>query len=436
MFGQLFGKYLVKKGMLTEEEYRDAIQKHLSIRVPIGTIAIAEGLLTEAQVGEIHRQQKQFDKLFGDIAVEKGYLTKEQVEALLCKQGNPYLQYLEVLLDMGKLTISEMDAEFAAFQKENGFSDVEINALKHDDFEKLVPIFAFSSKPYVTNLVCLVLRNINRFITRDFYIDKIYHVREMDYKCLAGQETVGDHNIQIGFAGENDTRAFLKLASAVGGENYQEVGEDALDAACEFVNCISGLFAADLGDLDVDMDMEPVYAFQNQEIFGEVYVIPLYLDGEEVKLIIDVDNEAELGQIPHKFLYEKVESSVAIGLAKGTVLIVDDSKLSRKVLRNMLEEAGYAVIAEATDGEEGIAAYLQFKPDIVTMDITMPNMNGMESLKEILVMDKKAQVVMISAAGQQKKIVEAIKLGAKRFITKPFEEEDVISCMDSLMKAK
>lgn len=436
MFGQLFGKYLVKKGMLTEEEYRDAIQKHLSIRVPIGTIAIAEGLLTEAQVGEIHRQQKQFDKLFGDIAVEKGYLTKEQVEALLRKQGNPYLQFLEVLLDMGKLTISEMDAEFAAFQKENGFSDVEINALKHDDFEKIVPIFAFSSKPYVTNLVCLVLRNINRFITRDFYIDKIYHVREMDYKCLAGQETVGDHNIQIGFAGENDTRAFLKLASAVGGENYQEVGEDALDAACEFVNCISGLFAADLGDLDVDMDMEPVYAFQNQEIFGEVYVIPLYLDGEEVKLIIDVDNEAELGQIPHKFLYEKVESSVAIGLAKGTVVIVDDSKLSRKVLRNMLEEAGYAVIAEATDGEEGIAAYLQFKPDIVTMDITMPNMNGMESLKEILVMDKKAQVVMISAAGQQKKIVEAIKLGAKRFITKPFEEEDVISCMDSLMKAK
>ena len=436
MFGQLFGKYLVKKGMLTEEEYRDAIQKHLSIRVPIGTIAIAEGLLTEAQVGEIHRQQKQFDKLFGDIAVEKGYLTEEQVEALLHKQGNPYLQFLEVLLDMGKLTIAEMDAEFAAFQKENGFSDAEINALKHDDFEKLVPIFAFSSKPYVTNLVCLVLRNINRFITRDFYIDKIYHVREMDYKCLAGQETVGDHNIQLGFAGEKDTKAFLKLASAVGGEDYKEVGEDALDAACEFVNCISGLFAADLGELDVDMDMEPVYAFENQEIFGEVYVIPVYIDGEEVKLIIDVDNEAELGQIPHKFLYEKIESNVAIGLAKGTVVIVDDSKLSRKVLRNMLEEAGYAVIAEATDGEEGIAAYLQFKPDIVTMDITMPNMNGMESLKEILVMDKKAQVVMISAAGQQKKIVEAIKLGAKRFITKPFEEDDVLSCMDSLLKVK
>ena len=434
MFGQLFGKYLVKKGRLTEEEYRSAIQKHLSIRVPIGTIAVAEGVLSEAQVGEIHRLQKQYDKLFGDIAVQKGYLTEEQVEDLLRKQGNPYLQFLEVLLEMGKITISEMDAEFAAFQKENGFSESDIKALKHDDFEHLVPIFVFSSKPYVTNLVNLVLRNINRFVTRDFYIGKIYHLREMDYKCLAGQETVGDHDIQIGFAGEKDTEAFLKIASAVGGEEYTEVGEDALDATCEFINCISGLFAANMGELDIDMDMEPVYAFENQEIFGEVYVIPIYIEDKEVKLIIDVDNEAELGQIPHKFLYEKVESSVAIGLAKGTVVIIDDSKLSRKVLRKMLEDEGYAVIAEATDGEEGIAAYLQFKPDVVTMDITMPNMNGIESLKEILRMDRKAKIVMISAAGQQKKIIEAIKLGAKRFITKPFEEEDVISCMDSLIK--
>ena len=436
MFGQLFGKYLVKKGKLTEEEYHSAIQKHLSIRVPIGTIAMAEGLLTEAQVREIHRLQKQFDKLFGDIAVEKGYLTEVQVEDLLHKQGNPYLQFLEVLLEMGKFTISEMDIEFAAFQKENGFSGTDIRALKHDDFERLVPIFAFSSKPYVTNLVSLVLRNINRFITRDFYIGKIYHVREMDYKCLAGQETVGEHNVQIAFAAEKEADAFLKIASAIGGEIYTEVGEDALDATCEFVNCISGLFASDMSELDVDMDMEPVYAFENQEIFGEVYVVPLYIEDKEVKLIIDVDNEAELGQIPHRFLYEKVESSVAIGLAKGTVVIVDDSKLSRKVLRKILEDAGYAVISEATDGEEGISAYLQFKPDVVTMDITMPNMNGMESLKEILYMDRKANVVMISAAGQQKKIIEAIKLGAKRFITKPFDEEDVISCMDSLLKAK
>ena len=75
------------------------------------------------------------------------------------------------------------------------------------------------------------------------------------------------------------------------------------------------------------------------------------------------------------------------------------------------------------------------KPDLVFMDITMPNMNGMESLKEILAMDKKAQVVMISAAGQQKKIIEALKIGAERFITKPFEKEEVLSCMEAVMKS-
>ena len=68
------------------------------------------------------------------------------------------------------------------------------------------------------------------------------------------------------------------------------------------------------------------------------------------------------------------------------------------------------------------------------MDITMPNMNGIESLKEILVMDKKAKVVMISAAGQQKKIIEALKIGAQRFITKPFEKDEVIECIEAMTK--
>ena len=170
MFGQLFGKHLVNKGIITEDDYKSAIQKHLNTRAKIGTIAVAEGLLTEAQADEINRRQKQSDKRFGDIAVEEKILTEVQVEELLQKQGNPYLQFLDVLLDSGKVTISQMDVAFAAFQKEIGSSSEDMNALKHDDFEQIVPIYAFSSKPHVTDLVCLALRNINRFVTRDFYM--------------------------------------------------------------------------------------------------------------------------------------------------------------------------------------------------------------------------------------------------------------------------
>jgi len=310
-----------------------------------------------------------------------------------------------------------------------------MKALKQGDFESIVPIFAFSAKPFVTDLVTLVLKNINRFVSRNFYIGKIYRVDGMEYRCLAGQETNGAHEIELALVGEKETEAFLKVASAYAQENFDKIGEDALDAACEFINCCSGLFAAQQSEKNIELDMKPVYAFENQEIAGEVYVVPVYIDDEEVKLIIGIDSETELGQIPHRFLYEKVESSVAIGLAKGTVGIIDDSKLSRKLLRNILEEAGYAVITEATDGEEGIAAYLQFKPDVLTMDITMPNMDGIESLKEIKSIDRNAKIVMISAAGQQKKIIEALKLGAEKFITKPFEKEDVISCMDTIFKA-
>lgn len=434
MFSQLFGKYLVEKGVLRYSDYRAAVKQQLDVRVKLGTIAIAEGLLTQEQADTIHMLQKQFDKRFGDIAVEKNFLTEAQVEALLKKQGNPYMQFLEVLMDSEKASITEIEREFAVFQKENGFSHADMMALKHDDFEALVPIYAFSSKPYVTDIVSLMLRNINRLVTRDFYMDKIEHVKEMNYTCLAGQRTVGEHVIQIALAGERTSEGFLKIASAFAEEDYATTEEDVLDAVCEFINCTSGLFAAEQSKKDVEFDMQPVYAYENQKLIGDVYVLPIYIEDCEVKLIIGIDADVEMGQKSHKFSYEKVESSVAIGLAKGTVGIVDDSKLSRKILRNILEKAGYAVIAEATDGEEGIAVYMQYKPDILTLDITMPNMDGIEALREIMSVDKKARVIMISAAGQQQKIIEALKLGAEKFITKPFEPHDVVANIDSMMK--
>lgn len=434
MFGQLFGKYLVKKEIISNEDYRELIQKQLSTRAKLGTIAVADGLLTKEQAEHINKLQKQFDKRFGDIAVAKGLLTEEQVQGLLKKQGNPYMQFLEVLLESRMVSVSQLDAELENFQKDNGFTKEDMEALKQDDFERIVPVFAVSSKPYVVDLVCLVLRNINRFVSRDFYIGKISRVKGLEYTCLAGQKTVGEHDIHLAIASQEDTRAFLNVASGFANESYSEVQEDVLDAVCEFVNCISGLFAVAQGEKEIDFDMEPVYAYEKQEVVGDVYTLPIYIEEREIQLVIAVDTETEMGQIPHKFSYEKMESSIAIGLAKGRVVVVDDSKMSRKILRNILEGAGYAVVEEATDGEEAIAAYMQYKPDILTLDITMPNMDGIEALREIMSLDRRAKVVMISAAGQQKKIIEALKIGAQKFVTKPFEQDEVIECVDAMMK--
>lgn len=113
----------------------------------------------------------------------------------------------------------------------------------------------------------------------------------------------------------------------------------------------------------------------------------------------------------------------------ATVMIVDDSRTSRRILRGVLERGGFEVVAEAVNGEEGYLKYKELQPDIVTMDITMPAMDGIESLTLIKKVNENAKVVMITAAGQKEKMVEALKRGAEEFITKPFDENDVLATL-------
>ncbi len=111
------------------------------------------------------------------------------------------------------------------------------------------------------------------------------------------------------------------------------------------------------------------------------------------------------------------------------VLIVDDSRTSRRVLKDILDRAGYEVIGEAINGQEGFDQYVKLHPDIVTMDITMPVVDGIESVKLIRKYDNHAKIIMITAAGQKEKMVEAVKFGASEFITKPFVEEIVLEAL-------
>lgn len=117
----------------------------------------------------------------------------------------------------------------------------------------------------------------------------------------------------------------------------------------------------------------------------------------------------------------------------ATVLMIDDSKTSRKILRATLEKGGFTIIGEASNGEEGYLKYKELKPDIVTMDITMPAMDGIECLTLIKKENSNAKVVMITAAGQKEKMVEALKRGAEDFITKPFEEDKVLSTLKQVV---
>lgn len=108
------------------------------------------------------------------------------------------------------------------------------------------------------------------------------------------------------------------------------------------------------------------------------------------------------------------------------VLAVDDAVFIRVTLREMLERHGYEVVGEASNGIEGVKKYNELKPDLVTMDITMPEMDGIAALRKIKQINPQAKVIMISAMGQEKSVKESILAGACGFILKPFNEEQVI----------
>jgi two-component system chemotaxis response regulator CheY len=112
-----------------------------------------------------------------------------------------------------------------------------------------------------------------------------------------------------------------------------------------------------------------------------------------------------------------------------TVMIVDDALFMRKILRDILEGAGYQVVAEAADGVEAVSQFQQSRPDLVTLDIVMPNKTGIEALQEIMALDAAAKVVMCSAVGQESLSQAAAQGGAKAFILKPFNPELVVQVL-------
>ena len=111
------------------------------------------------------------------------------------------------------------------------------------------------------------------------------------------------------------------------------------------------------------------------------------------------------------------------------VLVVDDAAFMRKVLTDALSKGGHDVVGEAANGVEAVAQYQELRPDVTTLDITMPEKDGLEALREIMASDPAARVIMCSALGQESKVLESIKSGAKDFIVKPFQPERVLEAI-------
>jgi len=117
------------------------------------------------------------------------------------------------------------------------------------------------------------------------------------------------------------------------------------------------------------------------------------------------------------------------------IMIVDDSLLIRLNLKKIFQTNGYEVVAEAANGEEACEKFEKYKPDLTTMDITMPVMDGIGALKHICTNNINAKIIMISALGQEQKVVEALNNGASHFILKPFAEADILKNVEAVLNS-
>ena len=115
------------------------------------------------------------------------------------------------------------------------------------------------------------------------------------------------------------------------------------------------------------------------------------------------------------------------------ILLVDDAAFMRKMIKDTLTKAGYSDLHEAVDGADAVRKYGELQPDLVIMDITMPNMDGLEALKAIRGADSGANVVMCSAMGQEAMVMDAVRSGAKDFIVKPFKADRVLKTVTSIL---
>lgn len=115
------------------------------------------------------------------------------------------------------------------------------------------------------------------------------------------------------------------------------------------------------------------------------------------------------------------------------VLVVDDAAFMRKLVTDVMVDGGHEVVGEAGTGVEAVERFRQLRPDVTTLDITMPEKDGIEALKEIIAEDPEAKVVMCSALGQDSKVLESMRLGAKDFVVKPFEPARVLSAIEKAL---
>lgn len=285
MVEYILGNYLVETGKLTKEKLTEVVNKLDEIRVKLGLIAVAEGMMTIEQADEVNRLQSVMDKRFGDIAVEKGYLTDEQIGNLLKAQGNAYISFVQALVNDDILKLEEIDSIFEGYREKNSFGRGDIEVLKSDDPEMIIPLFLTPETLKYQDVIGVAVRTLIRCVDRHAYIGKATVSDNYSVTNGAVQAVEGEKGYTSAF--EEGEGGLLAVATIFGQEEFAKLDEDALDAAGELLNCINGLHASALSQKGAILElMPPELITDSKAIAGQVCSIPIYVNNKKLMFIV------------------------------------------------------------------------------------------------------------------------------------------------------
>lgn len=296
MFWQYFGNYLVDRNKISNLQFKEVLNKQEQSSVKLGILAVTEKLMTVKQAEEINELQKKKDMRYGDIAIEKGYLLEEEVSYLLNKQDNSHLKFAQALMDLGIMTLNEIETNIKEFMAYYDYSDYDLDSLKSNNVERIIPLFVNIDFPYKGELISLLIRNVFRFISNNIRLKDEFTTNEYSYGNLAFQKMIGDQSLFVGFASKD--KELLNIANPFAGEEFTEVDEDAFDSVCEFINCTNGLYASKLSEEAIFLDMEPPLYSTNATISsnGDICVIPLVIEDIPIDLLIVLNHQTEISR--------------------------------------------------------------------------------------------------------------------------------------------
>lgn len=293
MVSSIVGNYLMEKGLLTGEQFRDILNEQQKVRVKLGLIAVAEGLMTQEEADRVNQLQAVMDRRFGDIAVEKGYLTEGQVNSLLKKQGNAYLAFAQAMENQQLMTIEQLEQILLDYRCENNFTASDMDALKSDDVDSILPLFLPVDSEAYYGIAGTAVRTLMRLVDTGLYPDKAYIMQKTEDENGALQKVEGEKGFVSALGGKGNALQFT--ASVFGQEEFTSVDEDALDAIGELLNCINGLYVSECKD-GSSMELMPpsfktgIQGFESRKML----VLPIHIKNDCVDLMIAIGDEIEM----------------------------------------------------------------------------------------------------------------------------------------------